>query len=62
MQYYMTYAIDGRLTVAVNKDEIEAAKDAAEAEYMDADLNRMETIDARLVIIEDAEGNIVWEA
>ena len=62
MKYYVTYAIDGRITMAVDADGIEKAKDQAESDYMDADLNHMETMDARPVTIEDENGNIVWEA
>ena len=62
MMYYVTYAINGRLTMAVDTNGIEAAQDEADLYYMDADLNEMETIDARPVTIEDESGNIVWEA
>ena len=46
MMYYVTYAINGRLTMAVDTNGIEAAQDEADLYYMDADLNDMETIDA----------------
>lgn len=57
MKYYVTMAIDGRFTCAVDADNFEEAKEKARNEYYDADFGELECIDAEAVNAEDENGN-----
>lgn len=57
MKYYVTMAIDGRFTCAVDADNFEEAKEKARNEYYDADFGELECIDAEAVNAEDESGN-----
>lgn len=60
--YYVTYRIDGRLTVHVSADSPEEAKEKAYSKYMDANMNDADIIESDIVTVEDSDGNIVFEA
>jgi len=59
--YYVTFAIDGRYTVKVEADSVSAAMSAASAEFCDADFGELAEIESDPVIIEDEQGNYVYE-
>lgn len=61
MKYYVTYKIDARYVAEVEAETLEEAKEKAESEYMDADFGVAEDIDGEAVIVEDENGNFVWE-
>ena len=61
MKYYVTYRIDARFIAEVEADSIEEAKELAREEYEDADFGVARDIDGEPVIIEDENGNYVWE-
>ena len=61
MKYYVTYRIDARYTAEVEANSLEEAMDKARDEYYDADFGVAEDIDAATVIVEDENGNFVWE-
>ena len=62
---YVTFAIDARLVVKVpveKDDAIEGILEKAENEYMSADLGELrDIISGKPVIIEDEDGNYIWE-
>ena len=61
-KYFVTFRIDARFVTEVEADSIEAAKEAAESNYMDANFGELEDIvDDECIIVEDADGNIVFE-
>lgn len=60
-RFYVTYKIDARFVAAVTANDLESAKKAAEAAYMDADFGEATDIDGEPIIIEDERGNFVWE-
>lgn len=62
MVYDVTIAFEGRYIVGVEAESIEEARKKAESEFMFADLNESDDIfNDRAVIVEDEDGEIVWE-
>lgn len=61
MKYYVTYKIDARYVAEVEADSLEEAMKKADSAYYDADFGAAEDIDAERIIIEDENGNFVWE-
>ena len=61
MKYYVTYKIDARYIAEVEADTLEEAMEKAESEYMDADFGVAAEIDGEKIIVEDENGNFVWE-
>ena len=61
MKYYVTYRIDARYVVEVEANDIEEARKKASEEFCDADFGVAEDIDGEDIIIEDEDGNYVWE-
>ena len=61
MKYYVTYKIDSRYIAEVEADSVEEALKNAEKEYCDADFGVAEDIDGEPIIVEDENGNFVWE-
>jgi phosphomannomutase len=61
MKYYVTYKIDARYVVEVEADNLEEARKKAEEEYIDADFGVAEDIDGEDIIVEDENGNYIWE-
>lgn len=60
-KYYVTYKVDARYVAEVEAENIEEAKKKAEQEYIDADFGEAEDIDGEAIIVEDENGNYVWE-
>lgn len=58
MKYYVTLAIDGRCTVAVDAENIEQAKEEARFAFWEMDLGQMECVGSSFVNIEDEHGNL----
>ena len=61
MKYYVTYYVDARYVAEVEADNLEEAKVKAEECYLDADFGVAESIDGEIVIVEDEDGNYVYE-
>lgn len=61
MKYYVTHRVEARYIVGVEADNIEEAKEKASSEFSDADFGVAEDIDGEPIIIEDENGNYVWE-
>ena len=61
MKYYVTYRITARYIAEVEADSLEEARKKAEREYWDADFGVAEDIDGKDIIVEDENGNYVWE-
>lgn len=61
MKYYVTYKIDARYVAEVEADSLEEAMEKAEEEYIDADFGVTEAIDSEQIIVEDENGNYIWE-
>ena len=61
MKYYVTYKINARYIVEVEADNIDDALDKAEYEFIDADFGESEDICGEPVVVEDQNGNYVWE-
>ena len=61
MKYYVTYRIDARYIVEVEADNLEDALREAEASYIDADFGEARDIDGEAIIVEDENGNFVFE-
>ena len=62
MTYYITFKIDARYVAEVEANSAEEARDMAIDEYIDADFGEARDIDAEPIIVEDENGNYVWEA
>ena len=61
MKYYVTFKIDARYVAEVEADSIEEALKKADSKYIDADFGVAQDIDGESIIIEDENGNFVWE-
>ena len=61
MKYYVTYKIDARYIAEVEAENIEEAKQKAEDKFLDADFGNAEDIDGEAIIVEDDNGDYVWE-
>ena len=61
MKYYVTYKIDARYIAEVEAENIEEAKKKAEGKFLDADFGEAEDIDGEIIIVEDNNGDYVWE-
>lgn len=61
MKYYVTYKIEARYIAEVEADNIEEARDKAGESFLDADFGVLKNICGQDIIIEDENGNYVWE-
>lgn len=61
MKYYVTYKVEARYIAEVEADSLEEAMEKAESEYIDADFGVAEDIDGEAIIVEDENGNYIWE-
>ena len=61
--YFVTFAIDGRLSVEVspNNMNVKDILDAAGNNYLDADWSKLDVVSGVPVTIEDPYGDIIWE-
>lgn len=60
-EYYVTMKVEGRFIANVLAETIKEAKELAVSEYENADFGKLEDIDGDCIIVEDADGNYVWE-
>lgn len=61
MKYYVTSKIEARYIAEVEAESLEEAMEKAESEYIDADFGVAEDIEGEKIIVEDENGNYVWE-
>lgn len=61
MKHYVTFKIEARYVVEVEADNIEEALEKANEEYMDADFGLAEDIDGEAIIVENENGDYIWE-
>lgn len=61
MKYYLTYAIDARFIAAVEADNLDEALKKAEDLYGDADFGEIDAIGKEIIMIEDENGDYVYE-
>ena len=61
MTYYVTLKVEGRFVAEVDAASIEEAKQMAMDQFCDADFGQLEDIEGESVIVEDENGNFVWE-
>lgn len=61
MKYYVTYKVEARYIAEVEADNLKEAMEKAESEYIDADFGVAEDIDGEAIIVEDENGNYIWE-
>lgn len=61
MKYYVTYRIDARYIAEVEAYSLEEAKRKADEKWCDADFGAAQDIDGEPIIVEDQDGNFVWE-
>lgn len=61
MKYYVTHRISARYVVEVDAENIEEAKKEAEIKFSEADFGEAEDIDGTLIVIEDENGNYLYE-
>lgn len=60
-RYYVTYKVDARYVVQVNAHSIEEAIEKSKSKFLDTDFGKAEDVDGDAVIVEDQNGDIVWE-
>ena len=61
MKHYVTYKIDARYIAEVEADNLEDALKKAHREYLDADFGEVEVVDCETIIVEDENGDLIWE-
>lgn len=61
MKYYVTYKVEARYIAKVEADNLEEARSKASKEFSDADFGAAEDIDGEDIIVEDENGNYIWE-
>ena len=61
MKYYVTFKVDARYIAAVDANNIEEAKEKAAEEFSNADFGEANTIDGDMIIIENENGDYIWE-
>lgn len=61
MKYYVTFKVDARYIAEVDADDIEEAKEKAQYSFEEADFGVAEDIEGESIIVEDENGNYVWE-
>ena len=61
MKYYVTYRSDARYVAEFEADSLEEAKRKADEKWCDADFGAAQDIDGEPIIVEDENGNFVWE-
>ena len=61
MTYYVTYKIEARFIASVKADSIAEALEVANERFTDADFGVAEDIDGEPLIVENEDGNYVWE-
>lgn len=59
--YYVTYAIDARFVAEVQARNETEALNKAEDEFYSADFGAARDICGEAVVVEDENGNCVWE-
>ena len=61
MKFYVTYKVEGRYVAEVEASSIEEAKIKSTSNFIDADFGVLSDIEGEDIIIEDEEGNYLWE-
>ena len=61
MKYYVTIKVDARYIARVDADDVESAKGKALEAFQEADFGDAEDIDGEATVVEDADGNYVWD-
>lgn len=61
MKYSVTYKIEARFVVEVEAENVDEAKVKAESEYIDADFGAASDIEGEQIVVEDENGNFVFE-
>lgn len=61
MKYYVTYKVEARYITEVEANSIKEARRKASEEFCDADFGVAEDINGEDIIVEDEDGNYVWE-
>lgn len=61
MKYYVTYKIEARYIAEVEADNLKEAMKKGQYEYFDADFGIARDIDAEAIMVEDKNGNYIWE-
>lgn len=61
MKYYVTMKIEARFVAEVEAESQEDARVAAIEQWQDADFGVSEDITGECIIVEDENGNYVWE-
>lgn len=60
-EMYVTMRVDARYTVKVNAESAEEARKKAEEAFFDADFGEAHDIEGEPVMVEDSDGNYLWE-
>ena len=61
MTYYVTYKVEAQFVAPVDADSIEEAMKKAQGRFADADFGEAADIDGEPIIVEDENGDYLWE-
>ena len=60
-KYYVKFKVDARYVVEVDADTLEEAKEKGEYEFSGADFGEAEDIDGEIIIVENENGDFLYE-
>ena len=61
MKHYVTFKVEGRYIAEVDANSIDEAREKAANAFSDADFGELSDIDGEDIIIEDEDGDYIWE-
>lgn len=61
MTYYITYKVDGRYEAQVEAETLDEAFEIAETEFTECDIGDLMDVEGKPIIVEDENGQYVWE-
>lgn len=62
MKYYVVHKVEARYRTEVEAENLEDAKKKADENFFDADFGDAEDIDGEITMVEDENGNYLYEA
>ena len=62
MKYWVTYKVEGRFETQVEADNKDEAINKACDRYYEADFGSLRDLEAEPIIVEDENGNFIWES
>ena len=59
--YFVTYRVEAHFLAAVDAENLEEALKSAEGRFQDASFGEAKDIEGEAIVVEDWNGNFIWE-